>query len=61
MVYFLSRSHDAAGGPGHGGREEVAGDRHQRGQPEGREERRGVSFTFSGPGEQEGAASHSGL
>lgn len=57
---FLRTDH-SAGGAGHGGREEVAGDGHKRGQHEGRQERRGVSLAVPGPGEQKGAESDPGL
>lgn len=41
----------STGCPGHGGREEMAGDGYKRGQPEGREERRGLPLALPGPGE----------
>lgn len=39
----------------------MAGDGYQRGQPEGRAERRGVPLALPGPGEQKREEGHPGL
>lgn len=57
----MRRPHHTAGRSGHSSREEVAGDSHQCGEPERREEGRGLSFALPRPGEQKGAAGDPGL
>lgn len=61
--YFLStlRTYDAAGCSGHSGREEVARDSDQRGEPERREEGRGLPLSVPRLGEQKGEEGDPGL
>lgn len=60
-IVCASRPDDTAGCSGHGSREEVAGDGHQRGEPERREEGRSIPLSVPGSGEQEGEEGDPGL
>lgn len=57
----ILRPDDAAGGSGHGSREEVAGDSHKCGEPERREEGRGLPLIVPRSGEQEREEGDPGL
>ena len=61
QIVCSSRSNDTAGCSGHSSRKEVAGDGHQRGEPERREEGWSLPLFVPGSGEQEGEKGDSGL